>query len=175
MKKREGDIDKMKMLKKMLCFIFSCVMLLCFLPQSAFVESASGGVVAAWQWVDENNYLIKQSNQWQLWCYPEKPLKRNHLDHLPKEITATLQDGTQCTLALTWNTNSVIPSDGTTNPTQTLTASLPQGYSLQSGADKLEVHLKKASNKNQAVLYIAGDSKAYWSHWQQWKTIDMIR
>ena len=101
--------------------------------------------VVDWQWVDEEEMLVREDGVWYLslpGVGPELAVDREVLQALlPARLSAVLQDGFVEELELTWDL-SAIPEEGAYEGSYPLTASLPGGYLLAETAPALEVQLE---------------------------------
>lgn len=101
--------------------------------------------VTDWQWVDEEEMLVREDGVW-YWSLPgvgpELAVDREVLQALlPARLSAVLQDGFVEELELTWDL-SAVPEEGAYEGSYPLTASLPEEYSLAETAPALEVLLE---------------------------------
>lgn len=100
--------------------------------------------ITGWSWVDNDEILIENGGQWYLslpGASASNPATAEAVRGLlPEELTATMSDGTAGTLSLEWDL-SALPETGGYEGVYSLSASLPQGYTLQEGIPQLQVIL----------------------------------
>lgn len=101
--------------------------------------------VTDWQWVGEEEFLVREDGVWYLSLPevgPELEVDREVLQALlPARLSAVLQDGFVEELELSWDL-SAIPEEGAYEGSYSLTAALPGGYLLAETAPALEVQLE---------------------------------
>lgn len=112
--------------------------------------------VVSWEWIDEEEYLVQDDNtgEWELGlpgANKENPVTAEVLEELlPAEITAAFSDGTTKTLPVEWD-YTPLPKDGAYEGTYTLTAMLPEEYTLDADAPELTVLLDLGGGETMAV------------------------
>ena len=92
--------------------------------------------VVSWDWIDESDSIVASEDGWQMelpGVSDENLLTRQALSSiLPTQITATAEDGSSLTLDLEWDL-SAIAEAGVSSGAYTVSASLPDEYSLADG------------------------------------------
>lgn len=112
--------------------------------------------ILSWEWIDEEEYLIQDENtgEWGLGlpgASEDNPVTAEVLaELLPSEITAAFSDETTKTLPIEWDYAS-LPKDGAYEGTYTLTAALPEEYTLDADAPELTVLLDLGGGETMAV------------------------
>ncbi len=112
--------------------------------------------VLSWEWIDKEEYLIQDENtgEWGLGlpgASEENPVTAEVLaELLPAEITAVFSDETTKVLPIEWD-YAPLPESGVYEGTYTLTAVLPEEYTLDADAPVLEVLLDLGGGETMAV------------------------
>ena len=108
------------------------------------VDKLSATLITEWSWADGDE-LQETDGVWGIGmpgANEDNPLTQDILlSMLPTQINATTADGENVVVDITWDLSS-IPDEGIWSGDHTFTASLPEGYELEDGANALSVKVE---------------------------------
>ncbi len=108
------------------------------------VDKLSATLITEWSWADGDE-LQETDGVWGIGmpgANEDNPLTQDILlSMLPTQINATTADGENVVVDITWDLSS-IPDEGIWSGDYTFTASLPEGYELEDGANALSVKVE---------------------------------
>ena len=116
-------------------------------------ETANAAMITDWSWIDEDGILQENDGVWEIGvpgASEDNPLTQDALlEMLPKQINATLSDGSDVTIDLTWNL-SAIPEEGVWSGDYTVSANVDGTYSVSEDVSALQVTVTAGGGENYA-------------------------
>lgn len=116
-------------------------------------ETANAAMITDWSWIDEDGILQENDGVWGIGvpgASEDDPLTQDALlEMLPKQINATLSDGSEVTIDLTWDL-SAIPEEGVWSGDYTVSANVDGTYSVSEGVPALQVTVTAGGGENYA-------------------------
>ena len=116
-------------------------------------ETANAATIADWSWIDEDGILQENDGVWGIGvpgASEDDPLTQDALlEMLPKQINATLSDGSEVTIDLTWDL-SAIPEEGVWSGDYTVSANVDGTYSASEDVPALQVTVTAGGGENYA-------------------------
>lgn len=117
-------------------------------------ETANAAMITDWSWIDEDGILQENDGVWGIGvpgASEDDPLTQDALlEMLPKQINATLSDGSDVTIDLTWDL-SAIPEEGVWNGEYTVSASVDKTYSVSKDISAFRVIVTAGGSENYAA------------------------
>ena len=116
-------------------------------------ETANAAMITDWSWIDEDGILQENDGVWGIGvpgASEDDPLTQDALlEMLPKQINATLSDGSDVTIDLTWDL-SAIPEEGVWSGDYTVSANVDGTYSVSEDVPALQVTVTAGGGENYA-------------------------
>ena len=116
-------------------------------------ETANAAMITDWSWIDEDGILQENDGVWGIGvpgASEDNPLTQDALlEMLPKQINATLSDGSDVTIDLTWDL-SAIPEEGVWSGEYTVSANVDGTYSVSEDMSALQVTVTAGGGENYA-------------------------
>ena len=116
-------------------------------------ETANAAMITDWSWIDEDGILQENDGVWGIGvpgASEDNPLTQDALlEMLPKQINATLSDGSDVTIDLTWDL-SAIPEKGVWSGEYTVSANVDGTYSVSEDVPALQVTVTAGGGENYA-------------------------
>lgn len=116
-------------------------------------ETANAAMITDWSWIDEDGILQENDGVWGIGvpgASEDDPLTQDALlEMLPKQINATLSDGSEVTIDLTWDL-SAIPEEGVWSGDYTVSANVDGTYSVSEDVPALQVTVTAGGGVNYA-------------------------
>lgn len=116
-------------------------------------ETSNAATITDWSWIDEDGILQENDGVWEIGvpgASEDNPLTQDALlEMLPKQINATLSDGSDVTIDLTWDL-SAIPEEGVWSGDYTVSANVDGTYSVSEDVSALQVTMTAGGGENYA-------------------------
>ena len=116
-------------------------------------DTANAAMITDWSWIDEDGILQENDGVWGIGvpgASEDNPLTQDALlEMLPKQINATLSDGSDVTIDLTWDL-SAIPEEGVWSGEYTVSANVDGTYSVSEDMSALQVTVTAGGGENYA-------------------------
>lgn len=116
-------------------------------------ETDNAAMITDWSWIDEDGILQENDGVWGIGvpgASEDDPLTQDALlEMLPKQINATLSDGSDVTIDLTWDL-SAIPEEGVWSGDYTVSANVDGTYSVSEDVPALQVTVTAGGGENYA-------------------------
>lgn len=116
-------------------------------------ETDNAAMITDWSWIDEDGILQENDGVWEIGvpgASEDNPLTQDALlEMLPEQINATLSDGSEVTVDLTWDL-SEIPEEGVWSGEYTVSANVDGTYSVSEDVSALQVTVTAGGGENYA-------------------------
>ena len=116
-------------------------------------ETDNAAMITDWSWIDEDGILQENDGVWEIGvpgASEDNPLTQDALlEMLPEQINATLSDGSEVTVDLTWDL-SEIPEEGVWSGEYTVSRYVDGTYSVSEDVSALQVTVTAGGGENYA-------------------------